>query len=285
MKCFYLIVNTRKEYTTEKAIYIKQYLEERGCTCYYRDDNAVFLPAGYKYTDPDAVSKQVECAITLGGDGTLIQAARELASKDIPLVGINMGHLGYLTQVGKDEEITTLLDCLISDNYHIESRMMLEGIAFHQGERFFENRALNDIVITRKGLLKVLKFCIYVNDQFLNSYKADGMIIASPTGSTAYNLSAGGPIVAPNAQMLVLTPICPHTMNTRSVVLSAEDRVKIEIEGYEGQEQAAVFDGDTMIDLQIGDYIQIERSKIRTRLVMIKNISFLDNLRNKMTGI
>lgn len=285
MKCFYLIVNTRKENTQAKAVYIKEYLEERGCICHYRDDNEICLPPGYKYTDPDAVPERVECAITLGGDGTLIQAARELASKDIPLVGINMGHLGYLTQVGKDEEITTLLDCLISDNYHIESRMMLEGIAFHCGERYFENRALNDIVITRKGLLKVLKFCIYVNDQFLNSYMADGMIIASPTGSTAYNLSAGGPIVAPNAQMLILTPICPHTMNTRSVVFSAEDRVKIKIEGYEGQEQAAVFDGDTVIDLAIGDYIQIERSQIRTRLVMIKNISFLDNLRNKMTGI
>lgn len=286
MKYFYLIANRQKKRAQEKASYIQNYIKDHGGVCYRAEEELKEQSAGHKYTDAAQIPEQVECVITLGGDGTLIQAARELSSRNLPLVGINIGgHLGYLTQISKEGELSMLLDHLMADRYQLESRMMLEGKACQKGLPYYKDMALNDIVITRKGLLRVLKFRIYVNGEFLNGYTADGMIIATPTGSTAYNLSAGGPIVAPHAQMIILTPICPHTMNTRSVVLSSEDQVKIEILGDDDTGQVAVFDGDTAIELKVGDFIEIEKSKIQTRLVKLNNISFLDNLRNKMTGI
>lgn len=285
MNSFYLIANSRKPKTDERAAYIREYLESRGCACYQKKNTVPKSGAYYKYTDASGVPPEVQCVITLGGDGTLIQAARDLAERNIPLLGINLGHLGYLTQVGKEEEIATMLDDLIADRFQLEQRMMLDGKACHGGQVCFEDVALNEIVITRKDLLQVLTFNIYVNGEYLNQYKADGMIIATPTGSTAYNLSAGGPIVAPTASITILTPICPHTLNSRSVVLSADDQIRIEIAGEESKGPVAVFDGDTTAELCAGDYIDIGKSKIQTTLVKLKHISFLDNLRNKMAGV
>lgn len=285
MKKFYLVTNWRKPMAAEKAAYIRQYLEERDCTCYQETEGQAQPGISYKYTDASGVPEDVECVITLGGDGTLIQAARDLAGRNLPLLGINLGTLGYLTQVGKEEEIATMLDDLIADRYQLEQRMMLDGKAYHKGVRSFSDVALNEIVITRRDLLQVLTFYIYINGEYLNQYKADGMIIATPTGSTAYNLSAGGPIVAPTASITILTPICPHTLNSRSVVFSAGDHIRIEIAGEESRGPVAVFDGDTTTELYAGDYIDIGKAEIQTTLVKLKNISFLDNLRNKMAGI
>lgn len=285
MKKFYLVTNWRKPMAAEKAAYIRKYLEERDCVCYQEAEAPTQPGISYKYTDASGVPGDVQCVITLGGDGTLIQAARDLAGRNLPLLGINLGTLGYLTQVGKEEEIATMLDDLIAGHYHLEQRMMLDGKAYHKGVRTFGDVALNEIVITRRDLLQVLTFYIYINGEYLNQYKADGMIIATPTGSTAYNLSAGGPIVAPTASITILTPICPHTLNSRSVVLSADDHIRIEIAGEESRGPVAVFDGDTTTEMYAGDYIDIGKSELQTTLVKLKNISFLDNLRNKMAGI
>lgn len=285
MNSFYLIANSRKPETAEKAAYVKKYLEGRGCICYQKEAAPLQPGTYYKYTDASRVPEDVQCVITLGGDGTMIQAARDLAGRNLPLLGINLGTLGYLTQIGREEEIATMLDDLIADRFQLEQRMMLDGKAYHKGICGFEDVALNEIVITRKDLLRVLTFYIHVNGEYLNQYKADGMIIATPTGSTAYNLSAGGPIVAPTASITILTPICPHTLNSRTVVLSAEDQIRIEIAGEESRGPVAVFDGDTTAELSAGDYIDIGKSEIQTTLVKLKHISFLDNLRNKMAGI
>jgi NAD+ kinase len=174
---------------------------------------------------------------------------------------------------------------LYNDDYKLEERMMLSGNAFRNGKEIYRDIALNEIVITRGEYLKMLQFKVFVNGEFLTEYRADGLIAATPTGSTAYNLSAGGPIIAPDSQMLVLTPICSHALNARSIVLSAEDRIRIDIMGPEGISQAAVFDGDSAVRLLPGDIIELKRAEIKTILVKLKNLSFLDNLRNKMAGI
>lgn len=283
MKYFYLIVNSHKKDAKSMAFQIRMYLEAHGCVCAQKAEDSPSV-SGQKYTQASSLPDQTQCVITLGGDGTLIQAARDLADKNLPLAGVNMGTLGYLTQVSGGE-VQGLLDALITDNYQLEKRMMLEGGAYHMGSRQFFDVALNDIVLTRKDLLCVLRFGIYVNGDFLNEYRADGMIIATPTGSTAYNLSAGGPIAAPGAQMILLTPICPHTLNARSIVLSPEDIIRVEIRGNNDDGQVAVFDGDTMVELSVGDYVEIRKSQIQTTLVKLKNISFLDNLRDKMASI
>lgn len=285
MEHFYLIVNPEKKNACETAEMVSHYLHERGAACEIQKNGRGTGGEGFRYTDRRSVPASTQCVITFGGDGTLIQAARDLAGSNLPIVGVNMGNLGYLTQISREEEICGLLDGLVDDNYQLERRMMLLGTAYHEGEKQYQDIALNEIVITRKDLLKVLKFRLYVNEEFLNEYTADGIIIATPTGSTAYNLSAGGPIVVPNSQMVIITPICSHSLNARSIVLSAEDRIKIRIEGSDARGQVAVFDGDTATELLAGDYIEIQKARIQTTLIKLKDVSFMDTLRNKMSVV
>lgn len=285
MKHFYLIKNPEKDGVDQVAEEIRRYIEGRGGTCRIQQPGQSLSrnpKKSYQYTDACQVPEETECVITLGGDGTLIQAARDLAGRQIPMAGVNLGHLGYLTQIGSREDVEELLEALVSGQYQLESRMMLKGTVFHKGQPVKEDLALNEIVITRRENLRVLKFRIYVNGEYLSEYKADGMIAATPTGSTAYNLSAGGPIVAPGAQMTILTPICPHAFNGRSIVLPAQDQIQIEALGNDDSGQVAVFDGDITCHMMVGDRILIERSEVETVLVKLKNISFLDNLRSKL---
>lgn len=285
MRHFYVIMNPDKEGTRETAGAICDYLTSHGAVCRTGGENRPKNRTGNHYTDASMVPEETECVITLGGDGTLIQAARDLAGRNIPMLGINRGTLGYLTQVSRSEEIEPALWALLEGDYKLEERMMLDGCAYRDGEAVYQDIALNEIVITRNQNLKMLHFKVYVNQDFLNEYRADGLIAATPTGSTAYNLSAGGPIIVPDSRMVVLTPICSHALNARSIVLSSDDWIRIEMMGQKDLCQAAVFDGDTAVELLPGDCLEIHRSEIKTILVELKNLSFLDNLRNKMAGI
>lgn len=279
MKHFYIIMNEDKEDARDMHHAIGTYLKEHGC--FYKTSGGEFHK-GRRFTSVSDVPEGTDCVITLGGDGTLIQAARDLAGSGIPIIGINLGNLGYLTQMGRDGDINELLDLLLTDRYQIQERMMLRGCAYHDGKLTAENIALNDIVLTREGDLRVLRFKIYVDGQFLYEYSADGMIVATPTGSTAYNLSAGGPIAQPDGQLLILTPICPHTLTSRTIVLGPDSRVRIEISMKNQGSQMVSFDGDTKIPLEPGDYIEIERAKMVTRVVKLDHRSFLDILKYKM---
>lgn len=228
-----------------------------------------------------------ECVIVLGGDGTLLQAARDMMECDVPLLGINLGTLGYLAEVDM-EHVEEALDRIMQDDFLIEERMTLSGSIQRTPENTVteQNFALNDIVISRCGSLRILTFQIYVNGQFLYHYSADGMLVATPTGSTGYNMSAGGPIVEPMAQLLLLTPICPHTLNTRSIILAAEDEIRIEIPiGRDGKEQEveASFDGSHKVMLKTGDSIVIRRSQKKTGIVKLNSESFLAVMHRKMS--
>lgn len=283
MKHFYMVVNKAKANAEKGAELIGEYLTERGCEC-LRLDREGARSLEYKYTDSREVPKETECVIALGGDGTLIQAARDLAGRDIPLFGVNMGNLGYLTQISCESDIIPALDDLIADRYRLEKRMMLYGRAFSEGKTIASDIAFNDIVLTRTGLY-TLKFRLYLNGQLFNDYSADGMIVATPTGSTAYNLSAGGPIAAPESDMTILTPICPHTLNSRSVVVPADSRIMLELTGQGDLEPFLSFDGDTVVKLKKGDRIEIEKSELQTTLVQLKQVPFLENIRSKMRQI
>ena len=239
-----------------------------------------------KHTDPALVPADTECVITLGGDGTLSRAARDLSSLHLPMLGVNMGNLGYLTQAGcqEPEEVAGMLDELIAGRFQLEKRMMLNGAVFRNGVVLKEATALNEILISRREMPKLLSLQLSVNGQPLCRYRADGMIIATPTGSTAYNLSAGGPIVEPSARMTILTPICPHGLNSRSIVLAAEDVIEIEILGNDDDGQLAVFDGGEAVSLKVGDRLRVQRSSMETVLVKLREISFVDHLRSKMAS-
>ena len=233
------------------------------------------------------IPPEVDCIIVLGGDGTLLQAARDVVDRQIPLFGINLGTLGYLAEIDR-QSIYPALDHLMEGNYEIEQRMMLYGSVYRGEEKLDRDIALNDIVISRENGLRVIELNTYVNHARLNTYHADGIIIATPTGSTGYSLSAGGPIISPAAALFLMTPLAPHTLGSRSVVLPPENEITIEIgpgRDEKIEEAVAYFDGDTRVPMLTGDRIEISRSRKDTLIVKIHNSSFLETLSRKMSNV
>ena len=274
MERFFVVTNEGKDKDGRVTGHVKALLEKKGKICILCEDE-------WKEMTVDSMPKDIDCALVIGGDGTLIGVAR-LLEKEVPILGINMGTLGYLTEVEVDR-IEESLDQILSGHYMIEDRMMLDGV-FEDGT---ENVALNDIVLSRKGNLRIIHFNVYVNGTLLNSYEADGIVISTPTGSTAYNLSAGGPIVEPTASLMVITPICSHALNASSIVLSAEDEVQIEIgEGRRGTDEEVYisFDGTDPREIATGQTVTIRRSAMITKLMKLSKVSFLEILRRKMKG-
>lgn len=276
MDKFYVITNHLKDTDNRVTNEIKAYIERHGKSCELsrKDEQGYILK--------DSIPKDVDCAVVIGGDGTLIRAARDLIGKEIPLLGVNMGTLGYLAEV-ELADVQRALNRLFADEISIENRMMLSG----KIENRIEYTALNDIVVTRQGGLRVVHFDVYVNGVLLNSYQADGIIVSTPTGTTGYNLSAGGPIVEPTASMLVITPICSHALNTSSIVLSAEDTIEVEIcEGRYGRTEQAlvIFDGADTAEVTTGDRVVIQKAKDTTKLIKLNKESFMKIMREKMKG-
>lgn len=290
MNHFYIITNSEKDENLKTTRKIYDYLTAHGRTCTVREyqklsrEEEPGMPVGY--TDADWIPQETQCILVLGGDGTLIQAARDTVNRRIPLLGINLGNLGYLAEIEK-AGVLDAMDSLMADDYTLEPRMMLEGVVCRGGESAVRNLALNDIVVNRAGALRVIDYEIYVNGEFLNRYSADGIIVSTPTGSTGYSLSAGGPIVSPMASMIVVTPICPHTLTARSIVLSGEDRITIRLGSgrrTDKEEAFATFDGEVSVPIATGDYVEIQKSEKTAELLKISKISFLEVLRNKMRG-
>ncbi len=278
-KHFLIYTNYHKDTDGEITKRILQYLTKLGHKVTEVTDREG------KLISREKLPEDVCCMLVLGGDGTMLQAARERMRGNVPLIGVNLGTLGYMTEI----EISMLeesLDKLIAGEYQTESRMMLKGIVYSGQQEGIEGRALNDIVIARSGSLQIINLKVYVNGQFLNEYSADGVIVTTATGSTGYNLSAGGPIVDPKAQLIMITPISPHTLNARSIILSPEDQVEIEIaQGREGKEQQIEvnFDGNHVVPVGTGDRISIVRSERTTEIIKISKVSFLEVLHKKLS--
>ena len=285
MDRFYIITNGDKDPGLTFSRKIVSYLEERGAACHVQQAEQK-MEGAYHYTDPDKIPEGTQCIIVLGGDGTLLQAARDVVHKDIPLLGINLGTLGFLAEVDR-QSVYPALDRLLAGDYELEERMMLEGTVYRDDQVMGKDIALNDIVISRDGHLRVVRFKNYVNKEYMNSYNADGIIVATPTASTGYSLSAGGPVVSPSASMSIMTPIAPHTMNTRSIILSAEDEITVEMgEGRHNtlEKGLASFDGDTEIPMITGDRIVIRRASVKTKILKLNHLSFVEVLRQKMSN-
>lgn len=286
MKHFLVYTNRVKDKKLMTAMRIRDFLQLKGQRVTVRVDEGNWKETQAKDTDeiPADIPVDVDCMIVLGGDGTVLQAARETKRLHIPIIGVNLGSLGYMTEI-EPAGLEEALERLIAGDYEQESRMMLNGRAQLADGRTEEGWALNDIVISRSGSLQIIKFRIYVNGQFLNHYNADGMIVTTPTGSTGYNLSAGGPLIEPKAKLITLTPICPHSLNQRSIILSSEDIIEIEIpQGRGGRLQTveASFDGCHVIPLQTGERIRVVQSEKTTEFIKLNQVSFLELLHRKM---
>ncbi len=268
MKDFVVIANTEKDRNLALSSRIRDYFLGHGCACAIVDQVTDETP---------------DCAIIVGGDGTILQAARSLVERDIPMIGVNVGRLGFLAEI-EVADLEKTLDCLRRDEYSIERRMMLEGWAKRRSGTTAPVSALNDIVIGRTGFSRIVQLKLRVNDELLDIYEADGVILSTPTGSTGYNLSAGGPVVNPRSQAIVVTPISPHSLTARSIVLSADDRIRIEIgrvRKTQAEEAAATFDGKVDLPLEPGDEVTVYKSKWTARLIRLRQISFYEILRSK----
>lgn len=274
MNNFYVITNRSKDEEFIITNKVKSCIEKHGGICTLCEDKEHMIQ--------EIQDAKSECVFVIGGDGTLIQASRRLYDLGIPLLGINLGTLGYLTEV-ESHNIESAIEQIMEDEYSVEERMMLCGI----NSDHTEDIALNDIVVIRTGAVRILKFNLYVNGEFLNSYMADGIVVSTPTGSTAYNLSAGGPIVEPTASLMVVTPICSHALNSSSIVLSDRDEIRIEIdERREGQvdEVAISYDGTENKILKTGESVSIKKAFQTAKIMKLSKSSFLEILRNKMRG-
>lgn len=284
MNSFYVVTNTVKDPDYSLTDSVVKYLKSKGKRCGFVPFSRNFNPGEDKYVDPDMIPDDVEGIIVLGGDGTLLQAARDTYLRSIPMIGVNLGNVGYLADIGQ-EDVFGALDALIEDRFTIENRMMLKGSLYSENNLVVSSVALNDIVIGKSYSQRMINLKISVDGSYLNSFYGDGMIISSPTGSTGYSLSVGGPIIAPSAEAILFTPIAAHTLSSRSVVLSGESRICIEQglskDGANG-ESIVIFDGNTNGMMHTGDRIEIERSETDVKIIKIYKSSFLDVLSQKM---
>lgn len=277
MKNFLIIPNRQKDTGLALTNQIKNMLADMGAQCHIYD--------GY-YNDvtPIKVPEHTECILVIGGDGTILAAAGRLVGQNIPLLGINLGTLGFLADVDLKELPETLKD-LVDDNYELENRMMLRGEIYRNGERSGGFTALNDFVISRRSFSRMIGLSIEINDVLIEQYHADGVIVCTPTGSTSYNLSAGGPIINPTCKNFVVTPICPHSLAIRSVVLAKSDVVTITLDNIRhGQREEAVIspDGREGIVLRPGDKVRIYKATESTPFIKMKEVSFVKILKEKL---
>lgn len=287
MRRFCIITNSDKAANYEMANNIVKYIEENGGQCIIMENKMSTSVNIRHFTDVAQMPEDVECAIVLGGDGTMIQAAIDLVHRDIPIIGVNTGNLGFLTEVDK-QNIEPALERLLRDDFTIESRIMLkETEYFRQPDSKSSCYALNDIVVSKRGSGRLITVKVYLNDELADIYRADGLIISTPTGSTGYNLSAGGPVLVPHLHATIVTPICAHSLNKRSLIVDAEDKITLEIGQTKdvGEDLATVMaDGRNVGDVSTGDRLVIQVPGARTKLIKLSGIGFYERMREKLNG-
>ncbi len=256
-------------------------LAERGVQVMINRESAE--PLGHRAlgADESELVSRASVVVVFGGDGTILRAARAAAPHGIPILGVNLGGFGFLAEV-TGPEVEHALHRLLEGDYRLDERMMLRAWVDREGRQIQEFLALNDIVVTKSGYARLLKLRTFVNAEHLATHLADGLIVATPTGSTAYSLSAGGPIIHPGVEGIVLTPICAHSLNARAVLVSASDTIGIQAEPT-GAPPILTVDGQEGFPLQAGDEVRVERSPHRTRLVRLGRGGFYSLLRAKLT--
>lgn len=233
-----------------------------------------------EYAAPESeLADSSDAIVVVGGDGTILHAARMGAARGIPVLGVNVGGFGFLAEVGLDE-LLQAVDRLLAGRHTVEERMMLAAELVREGAVAQRFLALNDMVVTKSGYARLMPIRTTVNDEHLATYLADGLIVSTPTGSTAYNLSAGGPILSPTVRALVITPICPHTLTARPVVIDGDDVATVEITS-EAEGVLLTVDGQVGCPLRGGDLVRIRRAEERARLVRLRPPSFYELLRQK----
>ena len=280
-----IIVKPHQPEAMQTMCRLVRWLDERGiaavaCSGVDRERIKAETNCAVETLDREALAASVDLIVVLGGDGTMIAAARALREREIPVLGINHGHLGYLAEFHADE-MSDALDSILEGNYRIDRRVMLDAELVRDGSVVLEGRVLNDVVIGKSALARIIEMEVEMNRQLVGSFRADGLIVSTPTGSTAYNLSAGGPIVYPSMDAVMITPICPHTLSNRPIVVP--DDAEIEILFKTPQEEVALtLDGQIGFPLEMGDRVRVSKSRTAFNIVQPPDRNYFEVLRDKL---
>ena len=289
MRAVGVVAKARLERAASHLAKIAAWLEARAIVTVFDHDTAALaattgMAATFRVVDRDELARQVDMIVVLGGDGTLLGTAGRIAKaeSDIPILGVNFGSLGFLTEVTLPE-IFTSLESAVTGTAQIEERMMLHVTVDAAGQRLADRIVLNDVVVTQGALSRIIELSVSVDGESMMRVKADGLIIASPTGTTAYNLSAGGPIVHPQVDGLTITPIAPHTLTNRPVIVPGSGEIRIQpLIRDEQSEVFATFDGQALMPLKSDHIVTVRRAEKRLRLIRASARGYFEVLREKL---
>ena len=284
IKCVGVVVKPNHAEARQTACELSAWLEKRGIDLIGSPHEPIdrFNSEACEINSAETATFQsdADLIVVLGGDGTMISTARLTGDREIPVLGINYGSLGYLTEF-RIEEMFAALEMILEGNYEIDSRVMLDVEHWREAEKLSTGRVLNDVVINKAVLARVIEIEVNLNSLFVNSFRADGLIISTPTGSTAYNLSAGGPIVYPSMGAIVLTPICPFTLTNRPIVMPDDAEIELKLRN-ENEGVVLTLDGQIGHQMQPRDRVLIRKSRTSFNLVQPPNRNYFDVLRNKL---
>jgi NAD+ kinase len=278
MKKIGIITKLKKPEAIEVVKKLNPWLKDRGRETFIDIEAAASL--GEKGFQRSEIPSLVDMIIVLGGDGTLLSVARLVGGRGIPILGVNLGGLGFITEIPLDELYTTL-ERIFKNDYFIEERLMLIVHVHRQGERIAEYNVLNEVVVNKGALARIIDLETFINKTYVTTFKADGVIISTPTGSTAYSLSAGGPIIYPTLHSFVLTPICPHTLTNRPIVLPDDFLVEIALKSESG-DVFLTLDGQVGFSLKYGDVVEVNKSQGKIKLISSPKRDYFKILRTKL---
>jgi NAD+ kinase len=280
-----IVAKSHLKAATPHLIEIESWMAARGLAVVFETATGALMPpnASRQLADKPDLAAQVDLVVVLGGDGTLLSVAGSVAATnpDVPILGVNFGSLGFLTEATLPE-LYPSLEAAVSGRARVEERLLLRATTVRAGEALPEHLALNDVVITKSARARMTDLSVSVGDEFVTRVKADGLIVATPTGSTAYNLAAGGPIVQPVVDALVLTPIAPHMLTNRPIVIPAASLVRVQPMMDERDELYVTFDGQDGYQLAAGDEVRIRCADRRVRLLHPSPRSYFEVLRQKL---
>lgn len=272
------IIAKRREESIKIVKELEEWIEQRGIEVVIDEETA--SQVNPKKGQPRSkIPSLVDMILVLGGDGTFLSAARLIGNLSIPILGVNLGGLGFLTEVTL-EELYPLLEQILDGNYTVDEREMLTAHVHRYGERIGEYSVLNDVVINKGALARMIYLDTYVDECYLTTFKADGLILSTPTGSTAYSMAAGGPIIYPSLKCIIITPICPHTLTNRPLVLSDEVTIRVKLKSQE--DVFLTLDGQMGFALRIDDMVEIRKAKDHIRLIKPSNKHYFEILRKKL---
>jgi NAD+ kinase len=275
-----IITKPRKKEIAAVVKELVAWLRARGVTVVFDHETGELLGRAEEGVGRSEIPAKVDMIVVLGGDGTMLAVARVMNDKEVPILGVNFGDLGFLTELTLNELFPTL-EQVFANAYSTDSRILLEVEVVRAGEVISRHQALNDAVINKGAMARMIDLFVWVDDQMLTPYKADGLIISTPTGSTAYSLAAGGPIIYPNMEAFVITPICPHTLTNRPIVIPDRSVIRVEIKPG-GESIFLTMDGQVGLALREHDHIVARKSNRRVHLIKPGKKSYFDVLREKL---